>query len=253
MTKQNINNEVTEEVKNATSAGNKKLIMVAAAIVVIVLLIVGVKYLYLDPKTNEANNNLSQGLAYMNEAKEIQMRAVSMLNIPDSLLTDSVKAQSDSINQQAVAIYNKALNGDGKYPGFLKMASSFNLAKAQAAICYFSIANYKEAIKLLEDYSQEGDKVLSIQYLKVLADAYVYDQQVDKAIETLKEASVLANNSVLSPAYLLEAGMLLENQGKKEEALAIYKEIKEKYPQSYLSMQNPYAAQIDKYIERVSK
>lgn len=253
MAKQNINNEMTEEVKNAASAASKKSLMILGGVLVLVLAIVGVKYLYLDPKAEEANNNLSQGLAYMDEAKQIQLSAVSMLNVADSLLTDSLKAQSDSISKQAEAVYAKALNGDGKFPGFLKMADSFNLAKAQAGLCYFNLGNYKEAIKYLEDYDQAGDMVLSSQYMKALADAYVCDNQVEKAIETLKEAAAVADNSVLSPAYLLEAGMLLESLNKAEEALAVYAEIKEKFPHAYMSMPAPYAAQIDKYIERVSK
>lgn len=54
-----------------------------------------------------------------------------------------------------------------------------------------------------------------------------------------------ANNS-LSPVFLKEAGMLLEKQGKKADALKIYQDIKKKYVNS------PAYQDIDKYIERAS-
>ena len=47
--------------------------------------------------------------------------------------------------------------------------------------------------------------------------------------------------------FLIQAGEILESQGKKAEALELYKHVKEKY---FNSMQ--YQT-IDKYIERVSE
>ena len=54
----------------------------------------------------------------------------------------------------------------------------------------------------------------------------------------------MADNNSLSPTFLIQAGEILESQGKKAEALELYKEVKEKY---FNSMQ--YQT-IDKYIER---
>ena len=56
-----------------------------------------------------------------------------------------------------------------------------------------------------------------------------------------------ANNS-LSPTFLIKAGEVLESQGKKDEALKIYQDIKKKYVNSMLVQ----SAEIDKYIERAS-
>jgi hypothetical protein len=50
----------------------------------------------------------------------------------------------------------------------------------------------------------------------------------------------------LSPTFLIQAGEILESQGKKAEALELYKQVKEKY---FNSMQ--YQT-IDEYIERAS-
>ena len=54
-------------------------------------------------------------------------------------------------------------------------------------------------------------------------------------------------NNTISPTYLLQAARLLESQKKTDEALKIYKQIKEKYVNSAV------AQDIDKYIERASK
>ena len=56
----------------------------------------------------------------------------------------------------------------------------------------------------------------------------------------------MADNNSLSPTFLIQAGEILESQGKKSEALELYKEVKEKY---FNSMQ--YQT-IDAYIERAS-
>ena len=62
------------------------------------------------------------------------------------------------------------------------------------------------------------------------------------------EAAEGVNNSI-SPIFLLQAAGLLENQGKKEEALKIYKDIKSKYVNAAVVVNS----EIDKYIERVSQ
>ena len=79
-----------------------------------------------------------------------------------------------------------------------------------------------------------------------LGNAYANLNQLDKAVDHLKKAAKMADNNSLSPTFLIQAGEILESQGKKDEALELYKEIKEKY---FNSMQ--YQS-IDKYIERAS-
>ena len=79
-----------------------------------------------------------------------------------------------------------------------------------------------------------------------LGNAYAHLKQLDKAVDLLKKAAKTADNNTLSPLYLIQAGEILEKQGKKDEALKLYQEIKEKY---FNSMQ--YQT-IDKYIERAT-
>lgn len=80
-----------------------------------------------------------------------------------------------------------------------------------------------------------------------LGNCYANLDRLDDAVKTLEKAAKLADNNSLSPLFLIQAGEIYESQGKKDDALKCYKQIKDKYVGS---MQY---ADIDKYIERVSR
>ena len=155
--------------------------------------------------------------------------------------------------------FQKALNGDKTNEGFLSVIENYggtdaaNLAKGYAGLCYAQMGKWQEAVKYLEDFSPKSDAIISPAIVAALGNAYAHTGKVDEAISTLKEAASMADsrsesvNNTTSPTYLLQAARLLESQKKTDEALKIYKQIKEKYV-------NSAAAQdIDKYIERASK
>ena len=77
-----------------------------------------------------------------------------------------------------------------------------------------------------------------------LGNVYAELGQNDKAVETLKKAAKKADSSVLSPIFLIQAGEILEGEGKTAEALKLYEEIQNHYRSS---MQGQV---IEKYIER---
>jgi tetratricopeptide (TPR) repeat protein len=67
----------------------------------------------------------------------------------------------------------------------------------------------------------------------------------DNGIKYYLEAAALADNSFHSPIYLMKAGMLYELDGKYADALKLYEEIQDKYPESN------EGRSIEKYIARV--
>lgn len=151
-------------------------------------------------------------------------------------------------------LYEKALNGDGSgYAGFVKVASDYssteagNLANLYAGLCYAGLGKWNEAAKYLEEFDTKDDQMISPAAEGALGNAYAHLNQLDKAVSHLKNAAKNADNNSLSPTFLIQAGEILESQGKAAEALELYKEIKEKY---VYSMQ--YQT-IDKYIERATK
>lgn len=170
--------------------------------------------------------------------------------------TALAKGQDYFANQQ----YDKALKGDGAgYAGFISIASDYsntdagNLANLYAGLCYANLDKWNDAVKYLDEFSTSDDQMISPSATAALGNAYAHVKQLDKAVEYLKKAAKMADseaednvNNSLSPVFLIQAGEILESQNKKEEALKLYQEIKEKY------LNSPVSQEIDKYIERVS-
>ena len=159
-------------------------------------------------------------------------------------------------------LYEKALNGDGAgYAGFVKVAADYssteagNLANLYAGLCYAGLGKWNEAAKYLEEFDTQDDQMISPAAEGALGNAYAHLNQLDKAVDAFKKAADMADskaeddaNNSLSPTFLIKAGEVLESQGKKDEALKIYQDIKKKYVNSMLVQ----SAEIDKYIERAS-
>ena len=274
---ENVANDAPQE-KGALNLGNlklnRKVTVILSTVVVIAGLFLAFKYFYLDPKEEKAQTQLAeaeqlvngQALAQLDQILNEISRAEAELeqkgDTAPAGLNDSIKKNTANFEKAKADIYNKDLKGDGKTPGLLKIAgmamtSAANITNAQAGNCYYKLGNYKEAIKMLEDFTPQGDKGVSPQYIAALANCYAADGQLDKAVDTFKKAASEADNAATSPQYLIEAGLLLESQKKNDEALKIYEQIKKDYPQSALvapqQMQGGYVSAIDKYIERVSK
>ena len=154
----------------------------------------------------------------------------------------------------AQGLFQQALEGDSTgYKGFAKLASDYsstaagNLANLYAGLCNAKLGKWDEAVKYLENYDGADDQMVSPAALGALGNAYAHQNQLDKAVETLKKAAEKADNNSLSPTFLIQAGEILESQGKKADALKLYQEVKEKYFNS-MAYQT-----IDAYIERVSE
>ena len=149
--------------------------------------------------------------------------------------------------------YQKALNGDSiSFKGVLNIAKEYgstkagNLANLYAGLCYAQLDKWQEAAQYLEKFDGADDAMISPAAVGALGNAYAHLNQLDKAVSHLKNAAEKADNNSLSPTFLVQAGEILESQGKADEALKLYKQVKEKYFNSMMY------SRIDEYIERVS-
>ena len=149
--------------------------------------------------------------------------------------------------------YQKALNGDSaNFKGFVKLADEYsstaagNLANLYAGLCSAKLNKWEDAAKFLENFDGADDQMISPAAEGALGNVYAHLNQLDKAVSHLKKAAEKADNNSLSPTFLIQAGEILESQGKNDEALKLYQTIKEKYFNS-MAYQT-----IDGYIERVS-
>ena len=222
--------EATENINNreAFFMKYKKAILIAVAAIIVVI---AGAFLYISqisgPREEKASTALSKGQTYFNNE-----------------------------------MFEQAVNGDGAgFVGFAKLADEYsgtkagNLANLYAGLCYANLGKWAEAQKSLDAFSTEGDQMISPASQAALGDAYAHLNQLDKAVDAFKKAADMADskaeddtNNSLSPIFLIKAGEVLESQGKKDEALKIYQDIKKKYVNSMLVQ----SAEIDKYIERAS-
>ena len=148
--------------------------------------------------------------------------------------------------------FEQALNGDSLGAvGFVTVAEEYsgteagNLANAYAGMALAQLKKYEEALKYLNDFSGD-DAMVAPAALGTMGNCYAQLGQLDKAAATLVKAADKASSHALSPIYLIQAGQIYEKLGKNSEAVSAYQTIKDKYFNSYQSMD------IDKYIERAS-
>ena len=149
--------------------------------------------------------------------------------------------------------YQQALNGDSaSFKGFAKLADEFsgtaagNLANLYAGLCCAKLNKWEDAAKYIEKFDSADDQMISPAAEGALGNVYAHLNQLDKAVSHLKKAAEKADNNSLSPTFLIQAGEILESQGKNDEALKLYQQVKDKYFNS-MAYQT-----IDGYIERVS-
>ena len=143
-----------------------------------------------------------------------------------------------------------ALYGDGNNLGFIditeeyKSTKSGKLANFYAGTCLIHMGQFEEAISYLRKYTIK-DEILAPQAKGLIGDANVELGNTADGIKYYLEAANMADNSFLSPIYLMKAGMLYETGDNFSEALTTYESIKDKYPESN------EGRSIDKYIARV--
>ena len=169
----------------------------------------------------------------------------------DEASTELAKSQTLFNGQQ----YDQALAGFQKIQSDYSGTDAGNLANLYVALCYAHQAkpNWAKALENAEKFSTSDDEMISPASQMALGDIYANNNQNDKAVECFKKAAKMADseaadnvNLSIAPLALRKAGVLLESEGKKAEALEIYKNIKKNYVNS------PLYQDIDKYIERAS-
>jgi TolA-binding protein len=144
-----------------------------------------------------------------------------------------------------------ALNGDQVNAGFLKIISKYGRTKAgklanfYAGSCYLKMGDFNNAVKYLKDFSSPVEQLQERAY-GLLGDAYSEQNKKEEAAEQYKKAGTyFEKDELFSPEYLFRSGYLYESMGKTQDAIAVYKIIKDKYPASQRG------AEIDKYLARL--
>ncbi|MCF8230472.1 MAG: tetratricopeptide repeat protein [Bacteroidales bacterium] len=194
---------------------NQKIITIVVGIIVVIVLgYFGYKKFYLAPMNKEAKSEMFMAELYF---------------------------QKDSLN--------KALLGDGNYPGFIDIADQYgstkagNLANYYAGIIYLKQGDFETAIDYLQDFESE-DQVIGPMALGAMGDAYIELGEPEKAVNYYLKAANTHINEFVTPIFLMKAGWAYEENGNYDKALRIYKRIKKDFNRSN------EARDIERYIER---
>ena len=145
--------------------------------------------------------------------------------------------------------YDLALNGDGNVAGFAQIIKDYG-KKAGAAVylyagvCELEAGNWQSALDYLKKYDGK-EPILAARALAATGDAYVGLEDYKAALGYFEKAAAKADN-MFAATYLLKAAQVCEELGDTDKALTLYKQIKEKYPQSIEGYD------VDKYISRIN-
>ncbi len=151
----------------------------------------------------------------------------------------------------ADSLANKAINGEGGYPGLEKIAEEYantksaNLANLYLGGLYLRKGEYKKATEALGKYTATGSPVADPLALGLLGDAYSELKDYKQAATYYQKAADKASNKFTSPIFLKKLGLINETLKDFKAAEEAYTKIKSQFPESQ------EATMIDEYIARV--
>ncbi len=214
-------NEVLIAKAKDFSEKNNKLVMIVSAVIIV---LVGGYYIYQN---------------YFKSPKETKA-------------TEAIFKAEEYFRMDSV---NLALNGDGQYMGFLKIIDKFSgtdagdLANYYAGSCYIKLGENEKALKYLKKFSSTSKPVQARAY-KLIADASADLGKNADALDYYKKAAHHFEKDETNSAEYLFMGAYFADRVMKDqkEAIALYKELKEKFPKTLQGQQaDNYLAQLGVY------
>ncbi len=155
--------------------------------------------------------------------------------------------RSDSIS--------KALNGDGQHWGFLRIIDKYGstragkLAHFYAGSCYIRQNENEKALKYLKKFSTSS-KPLQARAYRLMGDAYADLGKNKEALDYYSKAGHYFEKDETQSAECLFLAAFLAHKtlNDSKTAIALYKEIKEKYPRTQQGFDaENYLAQLGVY------
>jgi len=132
---------------------------------------------------------------------------------------------------------NKALKGSAGNPGLTSIADEYgstpagNLAQFYSGAALLKQGKFDEAIEHLKSFSS-SDLLVQARAYSLIGDAYMEKNNVDEAISYYQKAVDHKPNAYFTPSYMIKLGIAYEKAKKNTEAIEVYGNLIEKYPQS---------------------
>ncbi len=147
----------------------------------------------------------------------------------------------------------QAINGDSlQHKGLKYVAENYGsydggkIAQYDLGIAYLNNGQYAEAIAALEQVDFD-DEMVSTVALGAMGDAHLELGDITAAFNHYEMAYQNSDNELTAPIYMLKAAYAKELEKKFDDAVKIYQELIEKYPDS------PEIESAKKYIEMAKK
>lgn len=131
----------------------------------------------------------------------------------------------------------KALEGDLKNKGLLTISEDYSDTKAGKLADFYIGAIYLKQGKFQDatSYLQQAgfdDLLLEARRLSLMGDAYLEQEQLDKALEFYKKATEYKPNPQFTPQYIMKAALACELKKDYQQAVDLYDRIIDTYPTS---------------------
>jgi TolA-binding protein len=142
-----------------------------------------------------------------------------------------------SVYQAEADSLKKAIDGDGKNPGFKAVADNFgptdagNQAEFYAGAILVKQGKYDEAIERLKAFSA-SDLLVQARAYALIGDAYSEKKSYEEAADYYQKAVDYKPNKSFTPGYLLKLAITFEQAKQNDKAIETYSTLIEKYPQS---------------------
>ncbi len=136
---------------------------------------------------------------------------------------------------------------------FAKISNDFggntqNLSDLYLGITLLKQGKFDQSIEKLKNFSS-SDLLVQARAYALIGDAYSEKKAYSEAIEYYQKASDYKSNKFFSPSYLLKLALAYESNKQDKEALGVYSQLTEKYPQSAESIPaKKYKAQLESSI-----
>jgi tetratricopeptide (TPR) repeat protein len=192
----------------------KSLLLIVGGVLLLVAIYFGWKNYYLKPRSDEAAEKMFKAELFF---------------------------AKDSFNYSAKG--SKDVTGFEDISSDYGMTAAGNLSKYYLGVDYMHAGQYDKAIETLGDFDSD-DMFVSALSLGLIGDAYSEKKDFDKAIDYYIKAAKKNPNKLTTPIFLKKAAYAYEDKGNKADALKLYEQIKQDYPESQ------EATQADKYIAR---
>ncbi len=191
---------------------------------------------------------------YQNYVKLPKERKANEAIFPAEAVFDRMAAtgfSKDSVN----LVLNGGTTADGKtIVGLLKIINTYsgtaaaNRATYMTGATYLQVKDFDKAIKYLKDFEGNGADQVESKADIMIGHAYAEQKKIEDALSYYKKAAAVnEKDDAITPDALLLAANYAEATGKPQDAIDLFKKLKEKYP-LHSSVSN---GEVDKHLARL--